>query len=446
MKRNKKGFTLVELLAVIVVLGVILAIATTSVIKVIKTNRAKTFSKTMDVVVQSAKGILVGKEIDVCDSDSDNCAEAFKSKLIESLNISENDYEISVSYSATDKTYTITLSPKSDKFKNMDLADAELGDGIIIIENKLTYSLKDTRIVKKTKPDPPQEDDDPKTVDVEKNFSCCPANVTKTSHDFIAPYYKEDNGYNYCDYDYATYSRFEGDITESRLNYVGLGKLAEKLFNNVDYNTYATLMCTPKFDDRNKNYAFSIEGILDGLGRSGITSVEDCIKNNYCVPAKDLWNTEGTMLYRDYSKKISLGDDLYVIFRDLEYKEKIAICDEVKPDAILNGAKCLSSSEHKEMADSKAALIFDRKKILTDKDGKEMIKELYFAFLISNDEWNRYVRTSNGILKRGRQYSVKSDITIFKYKYGNTLTEYTIGIGKGTENGALANTDYGLGR
>ena len=146
MRRNKKGFTLVELLAVIIVLGVIIAIATTSVIKVIKTNRAKTFSKTMDVVVQSAKGILVGKEIAVCDSDPNDCADAFKSKLIESLNISGNDYEISVSYANGE--YKIMLTPKDGNFKNMNLNDSELGDGVSIEGKSLIYTLRDTRIVK----------------------------------------------------------------------------------------------------------------------------------------------------------------------------------------------------------------------------------------------------------------------------------------------------------
>ena len=144
--KNKKGFTLVELLAVIVVLGVILAIAATSVINVIKANRAKTFSKTMDVVVQSAKSILAGKEIALCsDSDSNEvCADKLKNKLKESLNISSTDYSIDISYN--EKEYTIMLSPgSSGKFENIDFNDANLGDGVSINGSGLKYILIDNR-------------------------------------------------------------------------------------------------------------------------------------------------------------------------------------------------------------------------------------------------------------------------------------------------------------
>ena len=140
--KNKKGFTLVELLAVIVVLGVILSIAATSVINVIKANRAKTFSKTMDVVVQSAKSILAGKEIKVCDTDA--CVNTFKDKLISSLNISSSDYEISITYE--NPGYKIKLSPgSSGKFKNIVFNDKNLGDGVRVNDSSLEYILKDNR-------------------------------------------------------------------------------------------------------------------------------------------------------------------------------------------------------------------------------------------------------------------------------------------------------------
>ena len=45
MKNNKKGFTLVELIAAIVVLGVILTFATTSVMSQLNKNRKKTIMK-----------------------------------------------------------------------------------------------------------------------------------------------------------------------------------------------------------------------------------------------------------------------------------------------------------------------------------------------------------------------------------------------------------------
>ena len=51
MKKNNKGFTLVELLAVIVILGLLMAIAIPSVTKYITQSRVKTLVSSMDSYV-----------------------------------------------------------------------------------------------------------------------------------------------------------------------------------------------------------------------------------------------------------------------------------------------------------------------------------------------------------------------------------------------------------
>ena len=54
-KLNKKGFTLVELLAVIVVLAIIIGIASTRVLATINKSRMESFDRAMDMVVSNAK-------------------------------------------------------------------------------------------------------------------------------------------------------------------------------------------------------------------------------------------------------------------------------------------------------------------------------------------------------------------------------------------------------
>ena len=53
--KNKKGFTLVELLAVIVVLAIIMVIATQQISGVIKKNTVDSFESSLNMVVKQAK-------------------------------------------------------------------------------------------------------------------------------------------------------------------------------------------------------------------------------------------------------------------------------------------------------------------------------------------------------------------------------------------------------
>ena len=62
MKRNNKGFTLVELLAVIVILGLLMAIAIPSVTKYITQSRKKTLMSTMDSYVTAVTNAVNDNE------------------------------------------------------------------------------------------------------------------------------------------------------------------------------------------------------------------------------------------------------------------------------------------------------------------------------------------------------------------------------------------------
>jgi len=55
MKKNNKGFTLVELLAVIVVLAIIMVIATQQINKTINRSRAKSFYESALIVTENAR-------------------------------------------------------------------------------------------------------------------------------------------------------------------------------------------------------------------------------------------------------------------------------------------------------------------------------------------------------------------------------------------------------
>jgi type IV pilus assembly protein PilA len=58
--KNNKGFTLVELLAVIVVLAIILAIAVPRVISVINGAKADSFKASVDMLASGLKNAVIG--------------------------------------------------------------------------------------------------------------------------------------------------------------------------------------------------------------------------------------------------------------------------------------------------------------------------------------------------------------------------------------------------
>ena len=73
MLKNKKGFTLVELLAVIVILAIIMVIATQQIGKVISDARSNSFIDTYQMVVKQIKTYIAEDDISsiLCDSSTD---------------------------------------------------------------------------------------------------------------------------------------------------------------------------------------------------------------------------------------------------------------------------------------------------------------------------------------------------------------------------------------
>lgn len=69
---KKKGFTLVELLAVIVILAIILAIAVPSITKLIENQRKSAFESSIKLIIKNLEVKILGEEeFDVTDINKD---------------------------------------------------------------------------------------------------------------------------------------------------------------------------------------------------------------------------------------------------------------------------------------------------------------------------------------------------------------------------------------
>ena len=106
MKKNSKGFTLVELLAVIVVLAVIMVIATTQINKTIKKSRADSFVSSYNIVFDAVK---------MCSIQAMNDTDCKGT-----IDLSSDDYSLTLT--SARGVYSITLEGKG-KFDTMDLTE-----------------------------------------------------------------------------------------------------------------------------------------------------------------------------------------------------------------------------------------------------------------------------------------------------------------------------------
>lgn len=111
MKKNNKGFTLVELLAVIVVLAIIMVIATQQINKTINRSRAKSFNEAFNIVVENTRILYVEGELD-------------EAELKTSLDYNSNDYEVIFK----DNVVCIDAIEKNGKFKNVKMLDTDQFD------------------------------------------------------------------------------------------------------------------------------------------------------------------------------------------------------------------------------------------------------------------------------------------------------------------------------
>ena len=143
--KNKKGFTLVELLAVIVVLAIIMVIATTQIGNAISRARSNSFIDSYKMVEKQLKTYIASDETDkiLCENTSD---------CLKNYDLS-SDYSLAVTEDATNSKYVITMgaagvvsvtnasgaitvttngtATTGTKFANLDLKKYGDGSGIV---------------------------------------------------------------------------------------------------------------------------------------------------------------------------------------------------------------------------------------------------------------------------------------------------------------------------
>ena len=112
MKRlNKKGFTLVELLAAIVILAVLMLVGAQAVGTILNNSNANSLVNSLDMAVKQATMKYAEGSLSTCEVGSD--------KLHDVLTYDEKQYEINACYSTVAEHLTVKIiADENGKFKN----------------------------------------------------------------------------------------------------------------------------------------------------------------------------------------------------------------------------------------------------------------------------------------------------------------------------------------
>ncbi len=114
MKKKKNAFTLIELLAVIVILAVILVISIPRILDVIETSKKDSFKSTAQLIADSAEKKYVTNKLN-------NIDEVITCDSVSKLN--KEDYEYCFVKINEEGKATVTIEGKG-KFKGMGICNA----------------------------------------------------------------------------------------------------------------------------------------------------------------------------------------------------------------------------------------------------------------------------------------------------------------------------------
>lgn len=115
MKKNKKGFTLVELLAVIVILGVLLLIAVPAIQNVIENSRQKAFLSQTKLAIENVETMLSAS--DITEKPSTTCSIPVTSIKLERGSWADYAGYIQVAPDNTkDSGYSVTATISTSKY------------------------------------------------------------------------------------------------------------------------------------------------------------------------------------------------------------------------------------------------------------------------------------------------------------------------------------------
>lgn len=233
MTKNKKGFTLVELLAVIVVLAIILVIATMSINKTVKKARTDSFYETANIIRKTSKNI--------CSLNGSMDLESLK----DALDYSDKDISIEIEVEKDEtgniKYVIYVIGKKDGEFEKIDLDNLKNNNNIYNVVKDANAITFETPCSYK-----PIVDSD-EYNNINKKIEALKFKVSGKLGDDV--YYQYDNG---------------------KIRIYGNGDINNKNTGEInDENYFKGSLINTLYEKLLRNYGFSSDKIIDFLRTGG---------------------------------------------------------------------------------------------------------------------------------------------------------------------------------
>lgn len=291
--KKKKGFTLVELLAVIVILGIVITVISISVVKTMKKAKNKAFITSYEVILDSvlksinSKNLNLSDDSDVVCFDTEECSKIYY--------VSKDNYLMAV-VKNDDDSYTVAVTGKGD-FENVSFDSTIRDEKMICSSNYCVSNIVNGEIKSPSNPEHVYEikyhyynNEIIKNDGIKDNLvTSIEAAIETVANDLK--------------------SKIEKGMTDKEISKVLndpniLGKVSDSLYTNINkYNdelkkNLGTNKMKVDIEELNEKYCvFKIAVTDSSLGYKNYYSFNDKGMKNICMPKDNDDNSDERLYY-----------------------------------------------------------------------------------------------------------------------------------------------------
>lgn len=302
--KKKKGFTLVELLAVIVILGIVITVISISVVKTMKKAKNKAFITSYEVILDSVLKSINSKNLNLSDDSDVVCFNTEECSKI--YYVSKDNYLMAV-VKNDDDSYTVAVTGKGD-FENVSFDSTIREDKMICSSNYCVSNIVNGEIKSPSNPEHVYaikyhyyNNEITKKDGIKDNLVRSINDAVLDAANELANTVKDTN------------EKALEDLIKSFNDPKVLGKVFDSLYVKIEeYNTklennLGKDKMKVKIDDLEEKYCvFKIIVTDSSLGYKNYYSFNDKGMKNICMPKDNDDNSDDRLYYIaiDYSGKV----------------------------------------------------------------------------------------------------------------------------------------------